>query len=215
MLKIKETFSNKYFNIILIGITLYFTVISITKLIGEFDFYSNYVLRISAVLLSILAFFTLLVKNTNGERFTRFFIIGVLIFPLFTVLNQFLVDSLFYGINRINLLQNTLLNSIGLVGILLYFLSHHFSKQTQTSHQKDFGLFICGIGIFIVMRTIIRIIEANYVHDMHPFSFSEITIKTVIIILLFFIGFRMQQQKLKFGKGLLFTFVLLFFNQIL
>lgn len=215
MLEIKETFSNKYFNIILIGITLYFTVISITKLIGEFDFFSNYLLRISAVLLSSLAFFTLLVKNANGERFTRFFIIGVLIFPLFTVLNQFLVDSLFYGINRINLLQNTLLNSIGLVGILLYFLSHHFSKQTQTSQQKDIGLFICGIGIFIVIRTIISAIEANYVHDMRPITFSEITIKTVIIILLFFIGFRMHQQKLKFGKGLLFTFVLLFFNQIL
>lgn len=214
MLHIKKTFSNRYFNLILITITLYFTIISIQKLTLEFDLFSAYLIRISNALLSLLALTSLFIINANGERFVRFFIIAVLIFPMILFVNQYIIDLLFHGINRINLLQNTLLNLLGVVGVVLYIASIRFSKQTTIEHQKDIGLLILGVGLFITIRTIIIEIEANFVPNMNKMTVVESSIKISIILLLFLLGYKINKEKIKFKKGILFTALLLFINQI-
>lgn len=215
MLHIKKTFSNRYFNLILITITLYFTIISIQKLTQEFDLFSTYLIRISNALLSLLALTSLIIINANGERFVRFFIIAVLIFPMILFVNQYIIDLLFHGINRINLLQNTLLNLLGVVGVVLYIASIRFSKQTTIEHQKDIGLLILGVGLFITIRTIIIEIEANFVPNMNKMTVIESCIKISIILLLFLLGYKINKEKIKFKKGILFTALLLFINQIM
>ena len=214
MLHIKKTFSNSYFDLILIMITSYFTIISIQKLAMEFDLFSSYLMRISNTLLSILALTSLLFSKLNGERFVRFFIIGVLIFPMLLFVNQYCIDLLIYGINRTNLLQNTVLNLFGIVGVLLYLASYRFSKQTKVERQKDIGLLILGIGFFITVRTIIIAIESNFVPDMNKMSLVESGIKISIILILFLLGYKISTGKIKFSKGILFTALILFINQI-
>lgn len=214
MLHIKKTFSNSYFDLILIMITSYFTIISIQKLAMEFDLFSSYLMRISNTLLSILALTSLLFSKLNGERFVRFFIIGVLIFPMLLLVNQYCIDLLIYGINRTNLLQNTVLNLFGIVGVVLYLASYRFSKQTKVERQKDIGLLILGIGFFITVRTIIIAIESNFVPDMNKMSLVESGIKISIILILFLLGYKMSTGKIKFNKGILFTALILFINQI-
>lgn len=214
MLHIKKTFSNSYFDLILIMITSYYTIISIQKLAMEFDFFSSYLMRISTTLLSILALTSLLFSKLNGERFVRFFIIGVLIFPMLLFVNQYCIDLLIYGINRTNLLQNTVLNLFGIVGVVLYLASYRFSTQTKVERQKDIGLLILGIGFFITVRTIIIAIESNFVPDMNKMSLVESVIKISIILILFLLGYKMSTGKIKFSKGILFTALILFINQI-
>ncbi|HLP63106.1 hypothetical protein [Flavobacterium sp.] len=195
-------------------ITSYFTIISIQKLAMEFDLFSSYLMRISNTLLSILALTSLLFSKLNGERFVRFFIIGVLIFPMLLLVNQYCIDLLIYGINRTNLLQNTVLNLFGIVGVVLYLASYRFSKQTKVERQKDIGLLILGIGFFITVRTIIIAIESNFVPDMNKMSLVESGIKISIILILFLLGYKMSTGKIKFNKGILFTALILFINQI-
>ncbi|MBN8642011.1 MAG: hypothetical protein J0L86_09395 [Flavobacteriales bacterium] len=129
--------------------------------------------------------------------------------------NQYIIDLLFHGINRINLLQNTLLNLLGVVGVVLYITSIRFSKQTTIEHQKDIGLLILGVGLFITIRTIIIEIEANFVPNMNRMTVIESCIKISIILLLFLLGYKINKEKIKFKKGILFTALLLFINQIM
>jgi len=144
----KQTFLYKTFDWILVIVFLYFSIFSFENLINGYDYFSTFLLKIIFFIVSVAALVSLFLKPLNGERFSRIFIIVVLIIPGILVVNQYLVDLIFYSINRLNLIQNPILFLKLIAGIVLLYLAIKFSKQQKAEQVKDYGILIIGISIF-------------------------------------------------------------------
>lgn len=208
----KQTFTLKNFDWIIIGISLIFSVLTLINLINGFKFFSSFLLRIVFTLVCVTALISLLFDKFNGERFSRIFIIVYLIFLGILVLYQFLTDLIFYDANRLNLLQNYTLILKLLGGIALLYFAIKFSKQQKTEHIKDYGVLIIGIGIFTIVYVLTRTLEPNFVSPdlIMGYPIWKTITKSIIGILILMIGFRIKNIKTKFKKGLMLTSVLIF-----
>ncbi len=206
----KQTFLYKTFDWVLIVISLISSILTFLKLINGFEYFSTFLLKIAFTFVSLTALISLLVQKINGERFSRIFLIVMFIIPAIFVLYEYLTDLIFYGINRLNLLQNPFLYVKLIVGVILFYLTIKFSKQKKTQRIKDYGILISGIGIFVICYVLIRKIEPNFNSELMNYSNWKAIIKSIIGILVFFVGIRIKNQKIKLNKGIILTSITMF-----
>ncbi len=193
----KQTFLNKYLDWILILITLYFSIETLSNLFSEFEFYSSYLLRIAYALTSLFGFTSLIMRKGNGEKYSRFFILILLILPGLIIFNQFLVHSIFYGINRTDLLQNPSLYLKLITGIILFIFSLKYSKQLKSDQTKDYGILTIYFGFFLIGLILIRAIEPNFVEALNTIPIWKIIAKTIIGIFIVYTGYRLKTNDFK------------------
>ena len=206
----KKIFAHKVFDWILIGISLIFSVLTFMNLMNGFEYFSSFILRITFAFVSATALISLLIQKFNGERLSRIFIIVSLIIPAILIFYQYLIDLVFYGVNRLNLLQNPTLFLKLIGGIVLLYFAIKFSKQEKVDRIKDYGILIIGIGTFTICYVLIRTIEPNLNSELTDYPIWKTIIKTIIGILTLIIGIRIKNLKTKFNKGLILTLILMF-----
>lgn len=205
----KQTFTDKNFNWIIIGISLIFSVITLINIFKGFEFFSSFLLRMVLALVSITALVSLFIDKFNGERFSRIFIIVYLIFPCVLTLNQFLTDLIFFEVNRLNLIQNPTFLLKLLSGISLLYFAIKFSKQQKTEHITDYAILIIGVGIFTILYVLTKTLEPNFIAPDFIIGYPmwKTIIKSIIGILILIIGLRINKIKTKFNRGLILTSV--------
>lgn len=208
--RIKKPFTNKIIDLILIGITSFFVILTVWNLTNGFEYLSSYLIRIAFALTSMMTFLSLLISQMNGERFSRIFILVILIFPAVLMANQFTTDWIFYGVIRTDLLQNPFFFLKLFGGIILFYLSLKYSRQRKEERTKDYGVLIIGIGIFIVAYVLTRTIESNFNADLNGYPIWKTIVKSVIGITTLIIGTQIKKEKIKFKKGLIWTITLMF-----
>lgn len=206
----KQTFSHKTLDWIIIGISLLFSVLTFINLTNGFEYFSSYILRLTFALVSLTAFISMFFQKVNGERFSRIFLIVVLVIPGIMILYQFLTDLIFYGVNRMNLLQNPTLFPKLLGGIALLYFAIKYSNQQKAERIKDYGILIVGIGIFTICYALTRAIEPIVNLELIDYPIWKTTAKSIIGILTLIIGIKIKKQKLQFNKGLIMTSILMF-----
>lgn len=206
----KQTFSNKIFNWVLIAISLIFSVMTIMTLIDGFDFVSVYLIKIVFATVSLTALISLVAKEMNGERYSRLFIVAVVILPCVLVLNEFITDLVFYGVYRPELFSNPILFLQLLSGILLYYFAIKFSKQTRSAQIEDYGVLIIGTGLYSILSVMTRYIEPIVNLEIIVYPIWKTIIKSIIGIAIFIIGLKIKNGKIKFKKGLILTIILVF-----
>lgn len=206
----KQTFSNKVFNWALIGISLIFSVLTIMSLYDRFDFFSVYLIKIVFAFISVTALISLIVKEINGELYSRLFIVTVVIFPGIFVLNEFITDLVFYGAYRPNLLRNPTLFFQLLSGITLLYFAIKFSKQPRSARTIDYGILIIGIGIYTILYVMTRFIEPFLNLKIIEYPIWKAIIKSIIGVATLIIGLRTKNGKIKFKKSLILTIILVF-----
>lgn len=206
----KKTFSNRFLDWILIGVSLLFVILTVLNLTNGFEYLSSYLVRVTFAFTSILAFLSLLISKINGERFSRIFILIILIFPTILIAYQFVTDLVFYDLTRTDLLQNPLLflNIIG--GIILFYMTLKYSRQQKKERIKDYGVLIIGVGIFIISYVLTRTVEPNFNSDLNYYPIWKTIVKSVIGIVTLLIGIRIKNEKIKFKKGLIWSIILMF-----
>ncbi len=206
----KQTFSNKYFDWILIVITALFSINSAINLFNKFDFFSSYFIRLTFALVSIVALISLIVKNGNGERYSRFFIIIGLIMPNLFFFNQFLTDLLFYGINRMSLIQNPILHFNFILGIIFFILTIKYSSQIKSYRIKDYGILISYVGIFLIGLILISSIEHNFIADLNYIPIWEIITKTIIGLVIVYAGYGLINGNMKLKTCIIIAIISMF-----
>jgi hypothetical protein len=206
----KKTFTNRILDWILIGISLFFVILTIWNLASGFEYLSSYLIRIAFALTSLMAFLSLLISKINGERFLRIFILVTLIFPAILIANQFTTDLVFYGATRTDLLQNPFLFLKLVGGIFLFYLTLKYSRQLKAEQIKDYGILIIGVGIFTICYVLTRTVEPNFNSDLNDYPIWKTIVKSVIGIAILIIGTRIKKEKIKFKKGLTWAIILMF-----
>ncbi|MDI9310381.1 MAG: hypothetical protein QM535_09205 [Limnohabitans sp.] len=201
----KHPFTNKYFYWLLIILSLLSSIGSILKLLDKIDFLSNYFVKIIFALICVLSFLKLILKDLNAERYARYFIVITLITPTFILVNQFITYSLFYEINRFFLLNNAVQLINCFIGGILLFFSIKFSAKDKIYLKKDIGYFIIFIGITQIIYTSIKVIESNYNTELNSNSLWKIVLKTLISLLILFIGSKLIKEKINLTKAIVFT----------
>lgn len=205
----KNTFSHKYLDWILIVISLLFSVDSILILFNEFDFFSTFTLRLIFAFVSVLALISLLVNNLNGERYSRIFIIVATIIPAIIILNQFFTDLIFYGISRTDLLQNPILFLKAIIGIILFILIIKYSRQTKSERRKDYGILAMSIGIFATIFVIIKAIQTNTMEGLQELPLWKLITKSLIGLIVAYFGLRLKNDKIKLKSCIIITLILM------
>jgi len=206
----KQIFSNKYFDWILIAITVFFSTDLILNLFREFGYFSSFFLQITFAFTSIVTLISLFVKNGNSERCLRFFIIVGLIIPSLFIFNQFITDLLFYGIYRSNLLQNPILHLKFILGILLFILTIKYSKQTKSDRIKDYGILTSYTGIFLIVLILIRAIEPTFFIELNNVSIWKIIVKIIIGSLIVYLGYRLINENIKLKTCAILSIIAMF-----
>lgn len=200
----KEIYSNKIFNWILIIISILIIIDSFYLLTTEFEYLNILTLRITLIIIPFLSLLSFFVNRLNKELFSRIFILANLIFIPFTIYFQFLVDAIIYSITRINLISNPILHSKFLIGLLLFYLSIKYSHKNKFQRQKEYGIIIMTYGIFLIVLTITKIFDYNFT----DFSTIEFVLKLILSIGIFFIGNKLRINKLNFKKSITITGIL-------
>ena len=188
----KKTFSIRILDWILIAISLLFSVRSVWDLTKEFAFLSGYLIRIVFALVSIMAVFALLLPKINGERFSRIFIVVLLLIPSILIAYQFIIDLVLYGAVRTDLLQNPLLYLNLIVGVILFYLTLKYSKQEVQQQRKDYGILIIGTGVFAICYVLSRTLEPILYTDLNHYPLWKTIVKSLIGIVTIAIGTQIK-----------------------
>lgn len=206
----KQTFSNKYFDWILIAVTVLCLIDLVPNLFSKFEFFGSYLLRVTFALVSIVALISLIAKKGNGERYSRFFIIVGLIVPSLLIFNQFLTDLIFYGVNRTSLLQNPILHLKFVIGIGLFILTLKYSKQTKSDRTEDYGILTSYIGIFLILLILIRTIEPNFISTLNNVPIWKFITKTIIGLVIVYLGYRLKNENMKLKTCIILALISMF-----
>lgn len=206
----KKTFSNKYFDLILIVITGFFTIEAVLNLRNSFEFFSSFLPRIIFVLTSIFAFTTLIMKNGNGEKYSLFFIIINLIMPDLLILNLYITDLIIYGINRLSLLQNSILHLKFFIGIIFFILTIKYSRQSKLDRLNNYGILISFFGIFLVILILIKTVEPNFNIILNNTPIWKTIVKTIIGLLIVYLGYCLRKGSIKLKNSIILTLTLMF-----
>ena len=206
----KKTYSLRILDWILVGISLFFSVLTVWNLTTGFDFFSGYLVRIVFALASITAVLSLLISRINGERFSRIFILVVLLLPPLLIANLFITDLVFYGATRTDLLQDPSLYLKLVSGLILLFLTLKYSKQQKEDRRSDYGVLIIGVGIFAICYALTLTIEPYFNTDLSDYPIWKTIVNLIIGITTMMIGIQLKVGKLKFNKGLILTLILMF-----
>lgn len=124
----KPIYSNKYLTWLLILIIVFYVVMLGIKLTDNVSPLS----RLFAgflILVSVAALLAMLFKSKHAKLSAQLFIAIVLILPPSLVIYRYLIDLLFYGINRVELLAYPILVQL-ITGATLLILSFTKTKNT-------------------------------------------------------------------------------------
>lgn len=207
----KQTFSLKYLDWIIIIVSFLFSINAVNNLLNPLEFPSSYLLRIVFALAPIMAFISLIFKKMNGERFTRIFVMVSLIIPTILIANKIFTDFILYGANRFDLLENPILLFINLVlGIVLLYLFTKYSNQTSLERIKDYGVLIILVGVFALIYVLLLTIQPSMYSELNNYPIWKTFIKSIIGIAIIFFGFRLKNQRLTLKTCLIFVLISLF-----
>ncbi len=117
---------NRYVDWLLLTIIFIKSLITVSQVTNT---NSSMVLSIgwSVLALSAITFIALLLKNKFTDLLVKLFIIVTFLLPSLLIIYRYLVDLVFYGINRIELLQPYLLVQF-LLGIVLFVVIIKFKS---------------------------------------------------------------------------------------
>lgn len=200
----KQIYSNKIFNWIILIVSVLTLIDNSFRLNQEYEFLSVLILKIILFIFPILSILSFFFKKMTKEIYSRAFILVNLIFPPVTVYFQYLVDLLFYSFNRTDLISRPTMHINFLIGLVLFFLSLKFSKQTKIQRQNEFGILIIVYGLSLLILNLTRVF--NY--DSVEFSVITFCMKILISISIIFVGNKLRTEKLKFKTTIIISLIL-------
>lgn len=195
--KVKNTYLNKHLDWILIIISFASAIAFIGNLLKSFEFVSSYLLRIIYAQAAVTSFVSLIQKDTDGTRYSKYFVIIIFIFPAISIINQFLTHILFYDIARLNLFLNPFIFFKLIIGITLLFFCIKYSKKSKPEQLKDYAVLIMLVGLYLITLTLIKSLEANIRLDLNRIPLLETTIEGLLGLSIIFSGFRFKKGRTK------------------
>jgi len=207
----KEIYSNKIFNWIILIVSVLTLIETSYRLTKEFEFFNVLTLRIILFIVPILSIFSLFIKKLNKEFYSRLFIIVNLIALQIAIYFQFLVDQLFYLVTRTDLISNPILHINFIIGLVLFFLSIRFSKTPKIERQSEYGIMIILYGIFLIVLNFTKFFD----YDSVKFSMIKFVIKFLLIISIIFFANKLRTEKLKFKTTIIIFVILTIINGML
>lgn len=200
----KHIYSNKIFNWIILVVSVLTLIDISSRLNQEYEFLSVLILKLTLFIFPILSTLSFFLKKMNKEFYSRAFIFVNLIFLQISVYFQYLVDLLFYSFNRTDLISGPTMHINLLIGLILFFFSLKFSRQTKIQRQKEFGMLIIFYGLYILILNLGRILDSNSTE----FSVITFCIKILISISIIFVGNKLKVEKLKFKTTIIIALIL-------
>lgn len=211
---IKKTFSSRVFDWIIIGTTLIFLVLNFIKLFSGYQYiYSDIFPRLIFFLLSLNAVLSFVIPNVDGERMTHLFLGGVLILPSIVPIFQFLAELIFKQNFLISLLVTPFFYLNLFLGSILLFFSIKFTRKKKSKREKNLGIFLAGVGVYVLLYLLVKSVESNFRFVSGGFVLWEVIVKVVLGISLVITGMQVRYRKLNYSMGLILTalvFVLFF-----
>jgi hypothetical protein len=210
---IKSTFSNRIFDWVVVCLTFSFLVLSFLNLFSDYQYiHSELLSRIIFLFLSLNAFISFFLPKVNGERTTHLFIGGVLIIPSVFPLFQFIVELIFNQTFLLDSINTPFLYFKLILGVLLLFLSIKFTKKRKSKRVKDLGIFLTGLGFYVLLYLLLRAVESIVKSTTVGFDLWEIIVKVVLGISIIITGLQIRYRKLGYSMGLiLITLVFILF----
>ena len=206
----KEIYSNKIFNWIILIVSVFSLIDTSYHLIQEFEFFNVLTLRIILFIVPILSILSFFIKKLNKEFYSRLFIIVNLIVLQIAIYFQFLVDQFFYFVTRTDLISNPVLHINFIIGLVLFFLSIKFSKTPKIERQNEYGIMIILYGIFLIVLNFTKFFD----YDSENFS-VKFVIKFLLSISIIFLANKSRTEKLKFKTTIIFFLILTIINGML
>jgi len=200
----KQIYSNKIFNWVLITISVLILIDSSYLLTNEFEYLNVLILRVTLTIFSILSFLSFFINKLNKELFSRLFILANLIFIPFIIYFHFLVDVTIYSITRLNLISNPILHIKFLTGLILFYLSIKYSNKSKLQKHTEYGIIILIYGSFLIVSVFTKIFD----YDSAGFSIIELSIKLLLITGIILVGNKLRNNNLNLKKSLIITGVL-------
>ena len=200
----KQTYSNKIFNWIILLTTLIFTIYHLIAIFSGFYFISATFDSLFYFALALSAFVSLLSNKMNGEKFSLFYISSfLLIFPISNYIT-FLIKVFKYGYSTVDF-EFSIIHLFFILGIVLTFFSDKFSLKSKNEIWNYRGIFFMIFGAYLQLKIILNYFDFGKMIDL-KMLLLEILISAAIII----IGNRIKTNKINFSLGLIFEIFLLF-----
>lgn len=200
----KEIYTNKIFNWVLIILSLFVLIEKAISLFQEYQFMNVLIVKMFLFFVPLFSLISFFVKKFSKEFYSKLFLVINFIVPLITLLYHFLVDLIIYSISRTELISNPIIYLNFFVGILLFYLSIKFSKKSKIEQQIEYGKMFLSLGFFLIL------LNATSFYDSENFSTTEILIKFLISIVIAFVGNKLRMNLMKFKKAILFISILFF-----
>ncbi|MRM83906.1 hypothetical protein D1003_08785 [Riemerella anatipestifer] len=199
-----RVYSNKIFNWIILIISVLKLIDIFFPLTQEFEFLNVLILRIILFIISILSVLSFFLKKINKEFYTRLFLLANFILPQIAVYFQFLVEQLFYSFTKTDLISRPIIHLNFLIGLILFFLSLKFSKQSKIQRKNEYGLMIIFYGFFLLILNFTRIFD----YDSSEFSVITFCTKILLSISIISVGNKFRIEKMKFKTTIIILLIL-------
>ena len=200
----KNVFSNKIFNWILVIISILTLIDSAYLLSKEFAYLNVLFLRIVVLVISTSSLLSFFILKLNKEFYSRLFILGNLILIPLLIYYSFLVDQLLYSVTRTDLVSNPAIHIKFLIGFILFYYSIKFSQESKTDRQREYGLMIMLYGLFLIILNFTKVFD----YTSQDFSLIEFIIKIIMSSGIIFTGNRLRLGKLKFKTSIIITIII-------
>ncbi|MDF2553692.1 MAG: hypothetical protein K0R77_2967 [Chryseobacterium sp.] len=200
----KEIYSNKIFNWILIVISIITLIDTSYLLTTDFEYCNVLTLRIILFIIPALSLLSFFVIKLNKEFYSRLFILANLIAPIISIYYRFLVDLLFYSVTRTDVISNPAIHVKLLIGIILFHFSIKFSKNSEKQRENEYGIMTMIYGIFLIILSCSKLFHT----DSFNFSVIEFIIKVLLCFGVVLIGNKLRLEKITFKKYLILTLIL-------
>lgn len=198
----KNTFSNKIYNWILIFIFFAFAIYQLTCLFSRFPFISNYFETVFNLSLALIALYSLVNSKMDGEKYSFLFIIGYLILFPISYYTQYLSRIIKYVFSTVDF-SFPIIHLIFLIGVFLLYFGNKFSKKTTTERNKNFGFISIIIGVYLILQRFINIFD---------FGFNYSILKFMLVILIpcaiIFIGNKLKTNSINAKNGIILNIFL-------
>lgn len=198
----KEIYSNRIFNYIVLLISVLGTIDTYISSKSEIDSLNIALLNIVLIVLPGLSALSFFVKRLNTEIYSRLFIVGSIIMLPLSIYYTFLSDFILYSFSRTYLISNPIILANLLIGIILFYYSLKFSKLAKVQRESEYGAIIMILGIFLLLLTISKSL------DQEPIKVVQYIIGLLLSAGITFIGNRLRLKKLRL-KTVVITTILI------
>lgn len=199
-------YTNKIFNWIVLLVSVLFLLDSMHRLTQEFYHFNGVFLRVTLAVSSLLSVLSFFIKKLKGALFSRVFILANLILVPLSIYFQFLVDATMYLAIRFDLISNPLLHVKFLLGLILFYGSIRYSRQSKLQRHNEYGLISMMYGVFLGMLTGLKIVD----YDVIDFAILQFILKLMLSFWIVFWGNKLRIGSLNFKKGISIIVLLIF-----